>query len=753
MRYFLVVLFFLISFNSVSQRISIRQDSISFEKIIDQLELQTAFRFYYSPSWVTDINLSVNVEKEPIHSFLQWLCNASRLSYFALDEKRIIFLKDYQIKTNYAEIYTSFLDRQQKLIKDTIEYQIPRQPDSGESTINKEYQLYTLGSQSINPHLDLATISGHIKDIDSGEPLVNTVIYFEDLKDGTVTNTYGYYSFAIPKGRYKVEFRSVGMKTTYRNIIIHSGGIMDVEMKTKPTSLKEVVITAQSEDPVRNLRMGMEKITMKTLKQLPLGMGEADVIKSTLLLPGVQSVGEASGGFNVRGGGTDQNLILLNEAPINNTSHFFGFFSGFNSDVIKDITLYKSGIPAKFGGRVSSVMDLTLKDGNRKVLKAYGGISPVSGRVVIEGPIKKDKCSFIIGGRSTYSDWVLKLLDDNKLEQSKAGFYDFQGNLSYDLNQNNSFYLSGYYSHDNFDYYSEDAFEYNTMASTLKWKHVFSPKLFSLFSGVVSTYDNTLDSRVDSSSLHSVEYKLHQYSFKSDFSYRSNLNHRIDFGVHATWYNLSPGIRKPISDQSVIASKQLENERALETALYFSDEFELTHFMSLSVGLRYSLYSNFGPKTQYEYRSGMPRSVESVIDTTQYQSGESVVLYSGPEIRISSNVRLSGTSSLKIGYNRMYQYIQMISNTASMMPTDIWKLSDNYIKPQRGDQFSIGFYKKLRQGKIETSIETYYKKLHNILDYKGGAELIMNDHLETDILNGDGKAYGVELMLQKKTGK
>ncbi len=729
------------------------KDSISFDDAIEFLEKKSAYRFFYSPQWTKDLYLFSFPYKISPESAIRWIANEAKLNYSIIEDTKVIFLKDYKLKTNYARNYIKYIKTQESIAQDTIIYEAPKKEIDEAREINKEYQLFTIGSASKDRHLNTATISGKITDIESGEPLVGTVVYIDDLKNGTVTNLYGFYSFTVPKGRYKVEYRSVGMKTTFRNMVVHSDGKLNVEMISKPTSLKEVTITAKSEDPVRNLRMGMEKISMKTLKQLPLGMGEPDIIKSTLLLPGVQSVGEASSGFNVRGGSTDQNLILLNDASIVNTSHFFGFFSGFNSDIIKDITLYKSGIPAKYGGRVSSVMDLTLKEGNRKNVKVNGGISPVSGRLVVEAPIVKDKSSFIIGARTTYSDWVLKLLDDAKLKNSKANFHDLQGNFSYDLDEKNSFYISGYYSYDNFDYYTEDAFEYSTLASTLKWKHIFSPKLFSTTSAVLSKYDYLIESRTDSSQLNSVEYGLDQYSFKSDFSYRSSLNHKVDFGINAIWYDLSPGIRKPLTEESLIAPKTLESEQALETALYISDEFDITQNISLSAGLRYSFYSNFGPKTQFNYREGVPRNTDSMTDTTYHASGKSVSFYSGPEFRLSSNIRLSSTSSMKIGYNRMYQYIQMISNTAAMSPTDIWKLSDKYLKPQRGDQYSIGFYKKLRQNSIEASVETYYKQLDNIIDYKGGAQLVMNEHLETDVLNGVGKAYGVELMVQKKRGR
>lgn len=499
--------------------------------------------------------------------------------------------------------------------------------------------------------------------------------------------------------------------------------------------------------------MGMEKLTVKTIKQMPMGFGEPDIIKSTLLLPGVQSVGEAASGFNVRGGSVDQNLILLNDVPIMNTSHFFGFFSGFNSDVLKDVTLYKSGIPAKYGGRSSSVMDITMKDGNRKKVKFKGGISPVFSRITLESPIVKDKCSFIFGGRTTYSDWVLDLIKDEKIKKSKASFYDLQGNISYDVNSKNSLYFSMYNSHDYFDYYSSDAYEYNSLASTLKWNHIFSPKLFSTFGFGLSNYDYTLSSRNDSSLMNNVEYKLMQNSFKTNFSYHPENNHKIEFGLNATWYKLNPGFQYPVGRNSLVVEEELEQEQALETSVYLSDEFELSNLVSISAGIRYSFYAAFGPKTRFDYLPGQSRTLESTTGSSTFESGKLIKAYNAPEFRIATNIKTGENNSMKFGIDRMNQFIHMISNTAAMSPTDIWKLSDSYLKPQRSDQFSVGYYQNLRNNTIEASIETYYKFLKNVLDYKGGAQLIMNEHLETDLLNGKGKAYGVELMIKRKTGK
>jgi hypothetical protein len=516
--------------------------------------------------------------------------------------------------------------------------------------------------------------------------------------------------------------------------------------------LEEVVISANKENQVKNVRVGVEKIGVKMLRQIPMGLGEADLVKTSLLLPGVQTVGEASGGYNVRGGGADQNLVLLNGGPIINSSHFFGFFSTFNSDLISDVTLYKSGMPAKYGGRISSVMDIAPYEGNNDKIKLSGGISPVTGRLLVDGPVSKGKSTFALGTRATYSDWILGLLPDQQLQKSSASFYDIQGIINTTINAKNSLSISGYYSNDKFNYYRESAFNYGNLASTLKWKHTFSSLMSAQFSAIISNYNYQVDTEQDSADFSTMYYKLNQRILRADFLYFPDSRHRIEFGLDATFYSLFPGKQEPLGDFSLVHPKELEQERAIEPSLYISDEFEVTPSFSISGGVRATYFTSFGPGTEFLYNENSPRTIENLIDTITYRKGQTIKNYPGFEFRVSARLILSPNTSVKFGVQRVYQYLHMISNTTSISPTDIWKLSDNYIKPEMGDQFSAGLYKNFGRRAIETSIEAYYKNLKNILDYKGGAVLLMNEHLETDIVNGKGKAYGIELMAKKQAG-
>ncbi|MGD0755940.1 MAG: TonB-dependent receptor [Bacteroidales bacterium] len=753
MKKLLYILFFVCLSNGLKAQdtnLSLQFKQILFRNLADTIEKTIPVKIYYSNNWVDSLYLNINSENEQVNAIFDKSLSKSGLSFIITDDNKIILSKGYTIKTNFRKEYLEYLEK--NLTKaDTVNYSraVPKTEDK---FINDEYKVFKIGNPSGQSNDGKVTLSGTITKPETGEALAGVVIYVGKLKAGAVTNSVGYYSIELPKGQYQVEFRMVGMRQTVRNIIIYSDGALNVEMAENTNQLSEVVVSANRENIVRNVRMGIEKINVKMLKQIPMGMGEVDVFKSSLLLPGVQSVGEASNGYNVRGGSADQNLILLNSAPIINPSHFFGFFSAFNSDMIDDVTLYKSGMPAKYGGRVSSVMDIELKQGSMEKFNVSGGISPLTGRLMIEGPIIKKKASFIISTRTTYSDWILRQLKNIQLQKSSASFYDIQGLLTFNPNDKNSFSLSGYLSNDYFDYYKESTISYSNLASTLTWKHIYSPGFSSQFSAIISNYEYHDNSTQDSTSFYSLYYRLNQQILRADFTYRPAEKHKVDFGLDATNYYLLPGVQKPVGIYSEILPKQLETERALEPAVYLSDEFDITPRLLLSGGLRFTLFTEFGPRTQYMYDPNGPRSLEDIVDTVYYGKGKIIKTYPGLEFRFSSRFVITPDLSVKAGFQRNYQYLDMISNTTSMTPTDIWKLSDYYIKPQRGDQFSLGIYKNLSSKAIETSVEAYYKILNNILDYKGGAQLLMNDHLETDVLNGNGKAYGIEFMVKKQLG-
>ena len=746
----LLFIFIIGSLNAQDKSLSLSFSKILFRDLVDTVEKTIPVKIYYSNNWVDSLYLNIDSKNDSLSGLFTKSLTNSGLNFIITSDNKLIFSKGYVIKTNFNTEYREYLKKSLN-VPDTTRYVLPSQKTE-ETTINDEYKVFKVGTPSASSHNGFATLSGVISNFETKEALPGVIVYVEKIKAGAITNNVGYYSIELPVGQCQVEFRMIGMKTTRRNVIVYSNGNLNLTMISNTNALNEVVVSANRENNVRNEKIGIEKISLKMMKQIPMGMGESDLLKSSLLLPGVTTVSEAASGFNVRGGSTDQNLILLDGAPIINPSHFFGFFSAFNSDIIQDVTLYKSGIPAKYGGRISSVMDIILKEGTREKVNISGGISPYMGRLMVETPLFKKKGSLILSGRSTYSDWILKMLNNVMLKKSSAYFNDLQGLFTFDLNKKNSVALSGYLSNDYFDYYSQNAIHYNNFSTTLKWKHSYGPRLSSLVSAIVSNYNYEIITKNDSTKANSLKYKLDQKILRADFTWYNGEKHKVEFGLNATVYSLSPGILTPYGAYSNIEAKTLESEQAIEPSLYISDEYEVTPRLLISGGLRFNYFTAFGPKTEYIYAPGGPRSVENMIDTVYFGKGQVVKAYPGLEYRLSSRFIITPDLSVKAGISSNYQYLNMISNTTSMSPTDIWKLSDNYIKPQKAVQASIGLYKNLNVKALEFSVEGYYKKMTNVLDYKGGANLVMNEHLETDILNGDGKAYGVEFMLKKQYG-
>jgi hypothetical protein len=499
--------------------------------------------------------------------------------------------------------------------------------------------------------------------------------------------------------------------------------------------------------------MGIERLSIKSIKQVPVVFGEADILRVVLTLPGVTSVGEASTGFNVRGGSADQNLILFDDATVYNPSHLLGFFSAFNPDVVKGVELYKSVIPVKYGGRLSSVLDVATKDGNDKKISGTGGLGLLTSKFTIEGPLKKDKTSFILGGRTTYSNWLLKAIPNDAYSNSKASFYDVNIHVSHSVNSKNNIYLTGYLSNDNFRFDNDTTYKYGNKNLIVKWKHIFNNKLYSIMSAGADHYQYDVSSNSNPVNSYRLDYNINQTNFKADFTYTANNIHSFNFGLNSIYYKLHPGNFLPSGSQSLVTPNILPAEQGVESAAYLGYRYNVSASLSFDAGVRYSMFNYLGPHDTYSYVAGLPREPATIKDTTSHASGKIIKTYQDPEYRFSLRYALSGDASVKVGFNTLRQYIHQLSNTIAISPTDIWKLSDVNIKPLAGQQFSLGFYKNFNSNNIETSLEVYYKTLTNIIDFKSGASLLLNHHIETDVINSKGKAYGAELLIKKLSGK
>ena len=722
--------------------------NVRFGQFVQTIEAQTPYRFFYNPADIDSLVVELQVEKQPLRAVLQQLFNGSKYG-FAIDQQRVYITVNRLIRT---ELPIGFFVRG-ATDSDTDSTGADYLTESQKKQTEPEAKLYEIGKRTNPIKPGRSTIAGHVRNVASGEPIVGAAIYIENPRLGTVSDQFGYYSITLPRGSHDLKLRSIGLKDTRRRIILYGDGKFDVDMEDDVIALKEVVIEAEKDANISGLQMGQERVDIKSIKQVPTALGEADLLRVIQTLPGVKTVGESSTGLNVRGGATDQNLILYNDATIYNSSHLFGFFSAFNPDMIKSAELYKSAIPSRFGGRLSSVLDVQTRDGNKKKFIGSGGIGLLTGRLTLEGPLLKDKTSFIIGIRSTYSDWLLGQLQNASFQKSQAQFYDLNLHVTHDINERNTVYVTGYLSRDRFRLNSDTAYRYQNQVASIKWKHIITNKLYSVFTGSYSGYNYSVSSDKNPVNAYQLDFGINQSQLKADFNFYPTNQHAVDFGVSTTHYKLTPGTFGPSGPESLVVPDVVPAEQGLESALYIGDRFDINPRLSISGGLRYSIYTYLGPHSVYQYVPGQPKTVATVTDTAAYGRNQFINTYHGPEYRVSLRYALSGSASVKASFNRTRQYIQMLSNTTVISPTDIWKLSDPNIAPQIGDQYAVGLYKNNRANTIELSVEAYYKTMQNLLDYRSGATLILNHHIETDVVKAQGMAYGAEFLLKKLTGK
>ncbi|KAA8482459.1 TonB-dependent receptor-like protein [Arcticibacter tournemirensis] len=722
----------------------------TFQELVRQIESQTSYKVYYDDPGFDSLKTTLNIKYPSLSRVLDTALSGSGCHY-AIFEQAVFITKNKQIVTSLPSQFSG--KHSSPIAREALQFADEPSAKSIAMPATLENKLYPIGSNT-NPGRSTATIAGYIRNAETGEPVSGVAIFINNPKIGTLTDVFGFYSLTLPKGRHELNITAVGLKDTRRQVLLNGNGKLDVSVYDQPFSLKEVVITSDKTSNIRRTAMGVEKLDIKTIKQIPAVFGEADVLRVVLTLPGVKSVGESSTGFNVRGGSTDQNLILFDEATIFNPSHFFGFFSAINPEVIKDVQLYKSSIPAKYGGRLSSVLELTGREGNKKEFTGTAGIGLITSRLNIEGPLIKDKTSFILGGRTTYSNWILNLLPDNAdYHGAKASFYDVNLHISHQQNEKNRFYATGYFSNDKSNLATDTTFQYSNQNFALSWKHTLNNKLYGVLSGGYDrySYDNYSNYKDDVD--YRLKFSIGQMHLKTNFNYYPNARWNILFGATTIYYKNKPGSLEPYSDLSLVIADVLPQEQALESAVFADQQYDLTKALTLNAGLRYSFYNYLGPVSVSKYAENLTRNDANIEPVDHYKSGKIVKTYHGPEYRLGVRAAISPDLSIKASYNTQRQYIHMLSNTTSLSPTDVWKLSDWNITPQLGRQFSLGLYRNFLSNTIETSVEGYYKKIEDFLDYKSGAVLILNHKIEQDVLPTQGKAYGMEVMIKKLSGK
>ncbi|HVD98016.1 MAG TPA: TonB-dependent receptor [Cytophagaceae bacterium] len=606
------------------------------------------------------------------------------------------------------------------------------------------------------------TLSGTIKDSATGEAMIGAAIYVKEIKNGVATNDYGFFSISLPAGKYTLVITTLGYNKYEKVVNLNSNTTLNIDMSEEVVSTEEIVVTGERADKnVQDTKMSNIQIDVKQIKKLPALFGEIDIIKNIQMMPGISVAGEGNTGLYVRGGSADQNLILMDEAPVYNPSHLFGIFSIFNSDALKSAEIYKGGIPAQYGGRLSSLLDIRTKDGNAKKLAASGGIGLISSRLTVQGPIVKDKCSFIVSGRRTYADMFVKLANQLNIlsadqkkstKNAKLYFYDLNAKINYKINDKNQVFLAGYFGKDVLQAGGVQSFalDWSNATGTLRWNHIYGRKLFSNTTLIYSNYNYGLGITSGAQGFRWAA-NLKEVALKQDYTYFLTPNNELTYGFNVSYKSYSPGNFTPGDDNTSFKAFKLQPYHSIDEAIFLSNKQKFSNRISVEYGLRYTMFQNIGKDTVINY-NGQP-DAKTATDTVFYNSFKVIKNYGGLEPRISGRYLLNEKSSVKASYNRTYQFLHLLYNSAAPLPTSQWIPSTPYIKPQKADQFALGYFRNFRENKFEASVEGYYKYFYNVLDFKDNANIIANKNIETEIRRGKGWSYGLEFFLRKNTGR
>ena len=733
-------------------RVNIHISGEGFERFVDQVESQANVKIFYNSEWFEGESYSLSADSVLIDDAIYEVLKGTGLHFSRIGTERYIILPEQRISFNLPFISSTSGDYGQVVegedymgVKNDL-YLTGTRPQKMVRTI-------VVGERGASLVRGVARVKGKLVNLVNGEPVLGATMVDLGTGKGAVSDQNGNVTMALEPGSHAIRFSFIGMESVDVTMEVYSDGEFTVEMQPAVIALDEVQIMGEQYREINTTDIGVEHFSMNSLKQLPVFMGERDVIKISKLLPGITSAGEASVGVNVRGGNVDQNIFYINRLPIYNTSHLFGFFSAFNSDMIRDFSIYKGNVPVNYGGRLSSVFNILTRKGNNKAFTAHAGISPVSANATVEGPIRKEHSSFLISGRSSYSDWILNRLDDPLIRDSKAFFYDFAGTVNFQPGEKNAFNIFYYQSFDKFRYSTLSDYEYANRGGSATWERQISPALTSKVTGTSSIYKFANTDQSEISRAYTHEYMLNHNELLAEFQWVPSLNHKVDFGSSLIYYHLNRGIVEPYGAASIRSPVNLGIENAVEASLFVSDNIDINDWLTLYVGGRYSFYSYLGPQTVMLYEEGKPKSENTIIDSLVYGEFKPVNFHSGPEFRTAANIKTGPNTSFKLSVNQMRQYLFMLSNTVTISPTDQWKLSDYHIDPQTSYQVTGGVYHIFPKLGLSSSVELYYKYSKDIVEYKDGADFITSPLTETVVLQGLQNAYGMELMLQKSSGR
>jgi len=726
-----------------------RVQDMSFGKFCDLISASTSVKVYYKEAWTNQIKVTLNADSITPLQALTFVLKNTDLDVSEWHGNLVVLPGEKLFAS--LPIYIS------KQEKDKISDSVARSLTESEEryiTGRKADVMQTLyiGRKGGAITGNKAKILGRILDEETGEPVLSATIYISETRSGAVSDFNGFVSLTLKPGSYNALFEYLGYGKKKYQLEVLSDGSFSITMKKSVIQMKEVVVYGDRQMNIRAKDPGLDKMSIKSIRELPMMMGERDILKVSGTLPGIVSVGEGSAGLNVRGGGSDQNAFYINKVPIYNTSHLFGFFPAFNSDIIKDFSIYKGHIPAQYGGHLSSVFNIVTRQGNRKQFTARGGISPITGNLVVEGPLKKDTSSFMISARSSYSDWILRKLNDPDIRNSSAAFNDLSAGVNYDIRKS-QFSLFAYHSFDKFSLSDLSSYEYSNNGASASFSHNFTNSLRAEFSLVGSQYAFSTIDKQEASNAYQHSYKMEHYEFRSDFKHLINDKHSLEYGVGMILYKLDRGTVLPYGDESLRTKVELGVEQGVESAVYISDSYDITSRLTLTAGARYALFTPIGPKTVYEYVPDNPMDVRYITDTLTYSKNQPICWYHEPDLRITLNFETDEAGSVKLAFNQMHQNLFMLSNTISIAPNTQWKLSDYHLLPSGSNQFSAGVFRTFAEYGLESSAEVFFKRTKNFPEFKDGADFLASPQVETAVLQGDQDAWGIEFFLKRSVRK